>query len=85
MGNITGAMVFQSAIPTSIGLVFAPALWSVIGAGVAFSSAAITLAGAGLVFVPLLVRRPARRRPPARRGGLLRGLRGGWSWRHWPG
>ena len=26
MGNITGAMVFQSAIPTSIGLVFAAAL-----------------------------------------------------------
>ena len=37
MGNITGAMVFQSAIPTSVALIFAPAIWSVEGAGIAFA------------------------------------------------
>jgi cation:H+ antiporter len=42
MGNITGAMVFQSAIPTSIALVFAPQIWSASGAGIAFASAGIT-------------------------------------------
>ena len=31
MGNITGAMVFQSAIPTVVALVFAPAAWTVTG------------------------------------------------------
>ena len=56
MGNITGAMVFQSAIPTSIALVFAPALWSVAGAGIAFLSAGITFASAALIFVPMMVR-----------------------------
>ncbi len=56
MGNITGAMVFQSAIPTSVGLLFAPALWTVVGAGVAFASAAITFASAAAVIVPMVVR-----------------------------
>jgi cation:H+ antiporter len=57
MGNITGAMVFQSAIPTSVGLIFAPALWTVVGAGVAFSSAAITFGSAAAVIVPMVIRR----------------------------
>jgi cation:H+ antiporter len=57
MGNITGAMVFQSAIPTSVGLVFAPALWTVVGTGVAFASAAITFGSAAAVIVPMVVRR----------------------------
>ena len=57
MGNITGAMVFQSAIPTSIGLVFAPALWTVVGGGVAFGSAAITLASVAAIFIPTLLRK----------------------------
>jgi len=57
MGNITGAMVFQSAIPTSIGLVFAPALWTVVGGGVAFGSAAITLGASAAIFVPMYLRR----------------------------
>jgi cation:H+ antiporter len=57
MGNITGAMVFQSAIPTSIGLVFAPALWTVVGGGVAFGSAAITLGASAAIFVPMAIRR----------------------------
>lgn len=45
LGNITGAMVFQSAIPPSVALVFAPAAWS-IGPEtlVAFLSAAIAVA-----------------------------------------
>jgi cation:H+ antiporter len=57
MGNITGAMVFQGAIPTSIGLVFAPALWSVGAGGVAFGSAAITLGAAGALLLLLTVRK----------------------------
>jgi cation:H+ antiporter len=57
MGNITGAMVFQSAIPTSIGLVFAPALWTVVGGGVAFGSAAITLAASAAIFAPMVMRK----------------------------
>jgi cation:H+ antiporter len=56
MGNITGAMVFQSAIPTSIGLVLAPALWTVVGGGVAFGSAAITLAATAAILVPIALR-----------------------------
>jgi cation:H+ antiporter len=50
IGNITGAMVFQSAIPVSIALIFAPALWTVVGGGVAFGSAAITLIATAAIF-----------------------------------
>ncbi|MGD0017710.1 MAG: sodium:calcium antiporter [Candidatus Limnocylindrales bacterium] len=57
MGNITGAMVFQSAFPTSIGLVFAPQLWSVSGAGIAFASAGITFLASAAIILPMLVRR----------------------------
>jgi len=57
IGNITGAMVFQSAIPTSIALVFAPTLWSVAGAGIAFLSAGIAFASAALIFVPMMIRK----------------------------
>ncbi len=56
MGNITGAMVFQSAIPTSIALVFAPELWSVGGETVAFASAAITFLSSAAVILPMYVR-----------------------------
>jgi len=56
MGNITGAMVFQSAIPTSIGLVFASASWTVVGAGVAFSSALITFVSSAAIFLPMAYR-----------------------------
>lgn len=53
MGNITGAMVFQSAIPTSVGLLLAPSSWAVSGAsGIAFASAGIAFASAALIFVP---------------------------------
>jgi cation:H+ antiporter len=57
MGNITGAMVFQIVIPTSIALVFAPALWSVAGAGIAFLSAGIAFASAAMIFVPMMIRK----------------------------
>ncbi len=60
LGNITGAMVFQSAIPTVVGLVFAADTW-VVGQGsyVAFGSAALALIATAVIFIP------ARRR-----GGL---------------
>jgi cation:H+ antiporter len=54
MGNITGAMVFQSAIPTSVALVFAPASW-VAGPGsyIAFASAAIAFLASAAIFLPM--------------------------------
>jgi cation:H+ antiporter len=57
MGNITGAMVFQSAIPTSVGLLFAPAVWSASAAGIAFSSAGITFLASAAIILPMLIRR----------------------------
>jgi cation:H+ antiporter len=57
MGNITGAMVFQSAIPTSVGLALAPAVWSVSGAGVAFASAGIAFASSAAVILPMVLRK----------------------------
>ena len=57
MGNITGAMVFQSAIPTSVGLVFAPAAWATgPGSDIAFLSAGIAFASTAAIFVPMAVR-----------------------------
>jgi len=54
MGNITGAMVFQSAIPTSVALVFAPATWvAAPGSYLAFASAGIAFLAAGAVFLPM--------------------------------
>lgn len=47
MGNITGAMVFQSCLPTVLGLLFTP--WHVTGAS------AITFASAGVAFVAVLL------------------------------
>jgi cation:H+ antiporter len=57
LGNVTGAMVFQSAIPTSVALLLAPALWTVVGGGVAFASAAIALASSAAIFVPMFLRK----------------------------
>jgi cation:H+ antiporter len=57
MGNITGAMVFQSAFPTSVGLIFAPQIWNVSGAGIAFASAGITFASSAAIILPMLIRR----------------------------
>jgi cation:H+ antiporter len=54
MGNITGAMVFQSAIPVSVALIFAPELW-VVGEGsyVAFASAGIAFLASAAIFLPM--------------------------------
>jgi len=79
MGNITGAMVFQSAIPTSIGLVFAPALWTVVGGGVAFGSAAITLGfGGGDLHSDAPAQAP-RSEPASRGRSVLPCLSDSWS------
>jgi cation:H+ antiporter len=60
LGNITGAMVFQSTIPTVVGLVFAAETWVVAeGSYTAFASAALALIATAIIFIP------ARRR-----GGL---------------
>jgi cation:H+ antiporter len=60
LGNITGAMVFQSTIPTVVGLVLAADTWVVQeGSYTAFASAAIALIATAVIFIP------ARRR-----GGL---------------
>jgi cation:H+ antiporter len=55
LGNITGAMVFQAAIPTSIALVFASGQWSIGGGSwVAFASAGVALLSTGLIFLPMV-------------------------------
>ena len=54
MGNITGAMVFQSTIPTVIALLFASGAW-VIGPGsyLAFASAGIAFVSMAAIFLPM--------------------------------
>jgi len=60
MGNITGAMVFQSTIPTFFALVFASSAWHIgEGSYTAFASAAIAFLSTAAIFIPL-----------ARRGSL---------------
>jgi cation:H+ antiporter len=60
MGNITGAMVFQSCIPTSIGIILAASAWTVTPDSlISFISAGIAFASAALIFLPM-----------ARRGSL---------------
>ncbi len=59
MGNITGAMVFQSAIPVCVALLFASSAWAVgPGSLLAFASAGIAFASAGAIFVPMSRGRP---------------------------
>jgi cation:H+ antiporter len=54
MGNITGAMVFQSAIPTSVALLFASSGWAITsGSLLAFASAGIAFLSTAIVFLPL--------------------------------
>ena len=61
MGNITGAMVFQSTIPTVVALVFASDTWvAAEGSYVAFASAGIAFVSSAAIFIPM-----------ARRGALL--------------
>jgi cation:H+ antiporter len=60
MGNITGAMVFQSTIPTVVGLVLASEAWSIReGSYTAFASAGIAFIASAAIFIPMV-----------RRGGL---------------
>jgi cation:H+ antiporter len=60
LGNITGAMVFQAAIPTVIALLFVGDAWTVgPGSATAFGSAAIAMLSSAAIFIPM-----------SRRGGL---------------
>jgi cation:H+ antiporter len=60
MGNITGAMVFQSTIPTVVALVFASDTWvAAEGSYVVFASAGIAFLSSAVIFIPM-----------ARRGAL---------------
>jgi cation:H+ antiporter len=57
MGNITGAMVFQSTIPTVVGLVFSSSHWVVTDASIlSFASAGIAFAACAAIFLPMIVR-----------------------------
>jgi cation:H+ antiporter len=54
MGNITGAMVFQSAIPVVVALLLAPAAWHVTDeSGIAFLSAGMAFLAVAAVFGPM--------------------------------
>jgi cation:H+ antiporter len=54
MGNITGAMVFQSTIPTVVALVFAGSSWHIgPGSYTAFASAAIAFLSSAAIFIPM--------------------------------
>ena len=54
MGNITGAMVFQSTIPTVVALLFAADAWHFSPESrIAFLSAGIAFLSAGLIFIPM--------------------------------
>ena len=69
MGNITGAMVFQSTIPTVVALLFASSAWHIgEGSYTAFASAAIAFLASAAIFIPL-----ARRGTLAGRNLLIGG------------
>ncbi len=54
MGNITGAMVFQSTIPTVVALLFAADAWHFTqDSRLAFGSAAIAFFSSALIFIPM--------------------------------
>jgi cation:H+ antiporter len=54
MGNITGAMVFQSTIPTVVALLFAADAWHFsLDSRIAFLSAGIAFLSAALIFIPM--------------------------------
>jgi hypothetical protein len=70
MGNITGAMVFQSTIPTVVALVFASDSWvAAPGSYTAFASAGIAFLSSGFIFIPM-----ARRGVLRGRGLLVGGV-----------
>jgi len=63
MGNITGAMVFQSCIPTVVALLFASSTWVVAeGSYVAFASAGIAFLSSAAIFIPMARRGTLRGR-----------------------
>jgi cation:H+ antiporter len=54
MGNLTGAMVFQSCIPTVVALLFAGSAWTVTSDSlVAFASAGIAFLSTAAIFLPM--------------------------------
>jgi cation:H+ antiporter len=54
MGNITGAMVFQSTIPTVVAVLFAGSAWSVTSDSLlAFASAGIAFISVAAIFIPM--------------------------------
>jgi cation:H+ antiporter len=54
MGNITGAMVFQSTIPTVVALLFASSAWHFTdGSRLAFASGGIAFLSSALIFIPM--------------------------------
>ena len=70
MGNITGAMVFQSTIPTVVALLFAADTWvAAPGSYVAFASAGIAFLSSAVIFIPM-----ARRGVLRGRGLLVGGV-----------
>jgi cation:H+ antiporter len=70
MGNITGAMVFQSTIPTVVALVFASNTWvAAQGSYVAFASGGIAFLSSAVIFIPM-----ARRGVLHGKGLLIGGL-----------
>ncbi len=57
MGNITGAMVFQSCIPTTIGVILAADAWTISsGSLVSFASAGIAFLATAVIFLPMIRR-----------------------------
>ena len=55
MGNITGAMVFQSVVPTSIGILLAASAWTISQETLlSFASAGIAFASTAVIFVPMV-------------------------------
>jgi cation:H+ antiporter len=54
LGNITGAMVFQSCFPTTVALLLAPGAWSIGPHSLLpFASAAIAFASVAAIFLPM--------------------------------
>jgi cation:H+ antiporter len=57
MGNITGAMVFQSCIPTAIGIILASDAWTLTADNaITFASAGIAFASTAAIFLPMMRR-----------------------------
>jgi cation:H+ antiporter len=57
MGNITGAMVFQSCIPTIVALLFAGSAWTITSDSlIAFASAGIAFLSTAAIFLPMVRR-----------------------------